>query len=178
MRELIVRWYQFGSFCPVFRTHGTRQGHIDPRPSPDPCWHGQGSGAGNEVWSYGPETQKLLEKYVRLRKELKPYLKALAQNVSTRGVPTMRPLWWESPKDAGTLGINDQYFLGPDLLVAPVTVQGAVTRSVYLPAGASWTNFFQPSEVFRGGQRYTVSAPLDTIPVFRRADKHQKVLVI
>merc|ERR1712187_477050 len=99
MRELIVRWYQFGCFSPIFRTHGTRKGPVEPRPSPDPCNHGRNSGAGNEVWSYGHETQATLEKYVKLRKSMQPYLRALARNVSLRGVPTMRPLWWEFPND-------------------------------------------------------------------------------
>jgi len=174
MRELIVRWYQFGVFCPVFRTHGRRKGTIEPRPSPDPCKHGVGSGAGNEVWSYGAETQALLEKYVRLRKTLSPYLSALAKDVSSRGVPTMRPLWWHFPHDDNTVGVNDQYFLGPDLLVAPVTVQGATSRRVYFPAGASWTNFFNTAEVFEGGTSMSVPAPLDTIPVYRRSSSRSR----
>eukprot|EP00930_Biecheleria_cincta_P085070 TRINITY_DN74494_c0_g1_i1.p1 TRINITY_DN74494_c0_g1~~TRINITY_DN74494_c0_g1_i1.p1 ORF type:complete len:695 (-),score=88.54 TRINITY_DN74494_c0_g1_i1:318-2402(-) len=169
MRELIVRWYQFGLFCPVFRTHGKREGNINPRPQPDPCNHGQGSGAGNEVWSYGPETQALLEKYVRLRKTLRPYMSALAKNVSSFGVPTMRPLWWHFPHDEKTYDINDQYFLGPDLMVAPITVQGARSRQVYFPAGASWTNFFNSSDVIKGGSLRSVQAPLDVIPVYFHA---------
>ena len=86
------------------------------------------------MWSYGNKTQVLLERYVRVRAErLAPYIAALAANVSARGVPTMRPLWWEFPGDAGAVGVNDQYMLGPDLLVAPVTVQGATKRQVTFP---------------------------------------------
>ena len=119
------------------------------------------------MWSYGNATQKLLEKYIRLRATLKPYIAELAANVSAAGVPTMRPLALEFPKDAGCRGIDDQYLLGPELLVAPVTAQHATNRSVYFPAGATWEHFFSGARV-AGGQRLTVDAPLDTIPVYRR----------
>merc|ERR1712113_1356041 len=98
------------------------------------------------------ETQAILERYVRLRAAvLKPYIQELAHNVSSRGVPTMRPLWWEFPDDANAVGVDNQYFLGPELMVAPVTIQGAVSRQVYFPAGATWQNFFNSSDVIEGG---------------------------
>ena len=170
MRELIVRWYQLGLFSPIFRTHGCRKSP-DPNPSPpdDPCVHGTHSCGGNEVWSYGPETQIILEEMIRLRLKLKPYIRDLAANVTTRGVPTARPLWWEFPKDDAVLDINDQYLLGSDLLVAPVVVQGARNRSVYFPRGARWRNFFDSNaEPVSGGVRVIVDAPLDRIPVYWR----------
>jgi len=141
MQELIVRWYQFGAFCPVFRTHGCRAGPSEP--DTDECRPSQGSCGFNEVWSYGNETQKILEKYIRLRATLKPYIQELAQNVSARGVPTMRPLWWEFPEDKFTVGVDDQYMLGPKLLVAPVTEQGSTGRSVYFLARAIWEDSFK-----------------------------------
>ena len=82
---------------------------------------------------------------MRVRAErLAPYIAALAANVSARGVPTMRPLWWEFPGDPHAVGVNDQYMLGPDLLVAPVTVQGATTRLVTFPGDATtrWVAFW------------------------------------
>jgi alpha-D-xyloside xylohydrolase len=169
MRELIVRWYQFGTFCPVFRTHGCRKGaDPEPRPAADVCYHGTPSCAGNEVWSYGNETQVVLERYIRLRAKLKPYIQELAQNVSTHGLPTMRPLWWEFPSDTQAVGINDQYFLGSRIMVAPITRQGATSRDVYFPAGATWQNFFDKSEIIRGGVTRSVQAPLHIIPVYNR----------
>lgn len=170
MRELIVRWYQFGLFCPVFRTHGCRAG---PSPEPaaagDVCLHGQRSCGGNEVWSYGEETQALLSHYVKVRATMKPYLAALAANVTSHGVPTMRPLWYEFPTDAGSYGIDDQYLLGPDLLVAPISVRGATSRQVYFPAGASWRSFWSADAApVPGGSTRMVAAPLDTIPVYQR----------
>jgi alpha-D-xyloside xylohydrolase len=119
------------------------------------------------VWSYGNATQPILEKYIRLRLKLKPYIAELAANVTADGVPTMRPLALEFPADQGCRGIDDQYLLGPELLVAPVTTQNATSRSVYFPAGAAWEHFFTGERV-AGGQRLTVDTPLDTIPVYRR----------
>ena len=129
MQELIVRWYQFGAFSPVFRTHGCRKAP-DPDPNVAPCLPRQRSCGPNEIWSYGVDTQVTLETYVRLRAAMKPYFQALARNVTATGVPTVRPLWWEFPADAACIGVNDQYLLGPDYLVAPVTTQGTTSRSV------------------------------------------------
>ena len=93
--------YQFGAFSPVFRTHGCRNGPSEP--DSGACKPAQGSCGFNEVWSYGSDTQPLLEKYVRLRSDvLKPYIMELDKNVSTDGVPTMRPLAYEFPTDKVT----------------------------------------------------------------------------
>lgn len=165
MQELIVRWYQFGLFSPVFRTHGCRSGPSEP--DTDQCRPAQGSCGFNEVWSYGDDTQAILERYVRMRMKLKPYIQELAVNVTARGVPTMRPLWWEFPEDRNTVGLDDQYMLGPEFLVAPVTVQGATNRSVYFPKGASWKHEFDGS-VVEGGQTLTIDGPLYSFPVYRR----------
>ena len=168
MKELIVRWYQFGAFSPVFRTHGCRAGPSEPN-TPQ-CHPAQGSCGYNEIWSYGNDTQVMLEKMVRLRSTvLKPYIQELSRNVTARGVPTMRPLAFEFPADKGCSGINDQYLLGPKYLVAPVTTQNATSRKVYFPAGATWRDMNHPAKTpIRGGQTLTVDAPLDTIPVYTR----------
>jgi len=168
MKELIVRWYQFGCFSPIFRTHGCRYGHDGGGLNKtDTCVHGTYSCGANEVWSYGADTQKTLEKYIRLRATMVPYITELSENVTARGVPTMRPLWYEFPEDESSYGINDQYFLGPKYLVAPVTVQNATSRSVYFPKGASWKNIFT-NDVVTGGQRITVDAPLEIFPAYER----------
>ena len=173
MKELIVRWYQFGCFSPIFRTHGHRMGQAENASNALGCGPGPGhpwteSGGPNEAWSYGADTQVHLEKYIKLRATLKPYIAELAANVTKTGVPTMRPLWYEFPDDANCVGVNDQYTLGPKYLVAPVTTQGATNRSVVFPKGASWKNLFDPSDVVVGGVTKMVKAPLDTIPVFER----------
>jgi alpha-glucosidase (family GH31 glycosyl hydrolase) len=126
------------------------------------------SGGPNEVWSYGADTQVHLEKYIKLRATMKPYIAELAANVTATGVPTMRPLWYEFPDDPKCVGVNDQYTLGPKYLVAPITTQGATNRTMVFPAGASWKNIFDASDVVKGGVTKMVKAPLDTIPVFER----------
>jgi alpha-D-xyloside xylohydrolase len=168
MKELIVRWYQFGLFCPVFRTHGCRQGPSEPQVPP--CTQVHPSCGPNEVWSYGADTQALLSDMVRYRANvLKPYIAALARNVSAEGVPTMRPLWYEFPQDPAAYDVNDQYLLGPELLVAPVTVQGATNRSVVFPGvGVKWQSVWDSSVVVVGGVTMVVQAPLNVIPVYRR----------
>jgi len=167
MRELIVRWYEFGLFSPVFRTHGCRNGASEP--DVDPCHPHTSSCGFNEVWSYGNKVQPLLEKFVRARNDiLLDYIRELDLNVTRRGVPTMRPLWWEFD-DPHVLNINDQYLLGPRLLVAPVTTQNASTRIVVFPQGARWTSFWDASRTVQGGQTLTVDAPLGTPPVYWRS---------
>lgn len=168
MQELIVRWYQFGCFSPVFRTHGCRYGHDGGGLEPDdPCVHRTYSCGANEVWSYGDDTQKILEKYIRLRATMKPYIQELAANVTKSGVLTMRPLWYEFPEDDGAYGINDQYMLGPKYLVAPVTIQNQTSRKVYFPKGASWKHVFT-GDVVVGGKSETVAAPIEEFPVYTR----------
>eukprot|EP01047_Picozoa_sp_COSAG01_P028442 COSAG01_NODE_1909_length_8928_cov_64.180315_13_plen_515_part_00 len=177
MKELIVRWYAFGAFCPVFRTHGCRscsKPECQQEPDVAPCVSNskgrlQGSCAANEVWSYGNDTQLLLEKFIRVRAQLKPYITELAANVSAWGVPTMRPLWYEFPEDPKCVHINDEFLLGSSLLVAPVVVQNATSRQVYFPTGANWLRFFNPNvTAVIGGSKKVVDAPLDSIPVFWR----------
>lgn len=167
MQELIVRWYAFGVFCPIFRTHGCRRGPSEPNVAP--CINVAGSCGSNEVWAYGDATQLLLERFVRFRAEvIKPYLMELARNVSAFGVPTLRPLVYEFPGDPACVGVNDQFMLGPDFLVAPVVVQGATNRSVVFPAGAQWQSVWDGSVVEAGGVTKVVQAPLTIIPAYRR----------
>jgi alpha-D-xyloside xylohydrolase len=146
--ELYTRWFEYGAFQPNFRTHGTRK-------------H-------NEVWSYGKQAEPILEKYLRLRYQLMPYIYSLGWQAHETGAPFMRGLFLDFPNDPEVADIGDEYMFGPALLIAPVTEQGQTTKSVYLPAGTDWYNFWTNERV-HGGQRITVQAPIDTIPVFVRA---------
>ena len=166
MKELIVRWYQFGMFCPIFRTHGCRMGPQEP--TGGLCVNISGSCGPNEPWSYGSDTQILLSNMITYRSQvLKPYIAELAKNVSTEGVPTMRPMWYEFPDDSNCYNVDDQYMLGPLYLVAPVSIQNATNRSVVFPTGASWQNIWDNS-IQVGGVTIIVQAPLDIIPVYKR----------
>ncbi|HEX3969010.1 MAG TPA: glycoside hydrolase family 31 protein [Edaphobacter sp.] len=146
--ELYVRWFEYGAFQPTFRSHGSR---------PE-----------NEVWSYGRQAEPILAKYLRLRYQLMPYLYSLAHVVHETGAPFMRGLFMDFGDDPNVANIGDEYMFGPSLLVAPVTEQGRTSREVYLPSGADWYNFWTNEKV-RGGQRITVNAPIDILPLFVRA---------
>ncbi|MEO8737885.1 MAG: TIM-barrel domain-containing protein [Edaphobacter sp.] len=146
--ELYTRWFEYGAFQPNFRSHGSRN-------------H-------NEVWSYGKQAEPILEKYLRLRYELMPYIYSLGYKTHETGAPFMRGLFMDFPGDDKVANIGDEYMFGPAFLVAPVTEQGATSRSVYLPAGTDWYNFWT-NERLHGGQTVTVAAPIDTLPLFVRA---------
>jgi len=164
-RELIVRWFQFGVFCPIFRLHGYRL----PYPAADfndPAVYCE-SGGPNEVWSFGEEAYGIIRELIALRERLKPYLLAHLGEASATGAPLMRALLFEFPEDPEVYAIGDEFMFGPDLLVAPVTVYRARERSVYLPAGAQWTQVATGSR-YAGGTWHTVRAPLEEIPLFLR----------
>lgn len=146
--ELYVRWFEYGAFQPNFRSHGSR-----PQ---------------NEVWSYGKQAEPILSKYLRLRYQLMPYIYSLAHGSHETGAPFMRGLFMDFGNDPMVANIGDEYMFGPALLVAPVTEQGVTSRTVYLPAGTDWYNFWT-NERMHGGQSITVNAPIDTIPLFVRA---------
>jgi alpha-D-xyloside xylohydrolase len=146
--ELYVRWFEYATFQPNMRAHGSRNF--------------------NEVWSYGKQAEPILERYLRLRYQLLPYLYSLGYFSHQTGAPFMRGLFMDFGSDPNTASIGDEYMFGPALLIAPITEQGATSRSVYLPAGYDWFNFWTDERV-HGGQRVEVAAGIDTIPVFVRA---------
>jgi len=164
-RELLIRWFQFGTFCPVMRLHGDRVPSADvyaadgSRRSP--------TGAANEVWSYGADVYGVLERYLHLREALRPYTRDTMRDAHTNGQPVMRGLFHEFPDDPQSWVIADQYLFGRDLLVAPVVQAGARRRRVYLPAGATWTDV-ATGMTTAGGTWRDVEAPLGEIPLFLR----------
>ena len=163
--ELLIRWFQYGCFCPVMRMHGYRW-PLQPQYGTTggaTCV----SGAPNEVWSFGPEVETILSKYLFLRERMKPYITGLMEQAHEKGTPVMRPLFYDFPEDQKAWEVEDQYLFGPDVLVKPVTEAGCRSVSVYLPAGADWTNAWTGRR-YPGGQTVTVDAPLDQIPLFTK----------
>ncbi len=148
-RELFVRWFQYGTFCPVFRVHGTRANDQ------------------NELWSYGPEAQAILTDYDRLRYEMLPYIYSLAWKITSDNYTLMRPLVMDFASDERVLDIGDQYLFGPALLVNPVTEPGVPTRRLYLPK-ARWYDFWTGAAL-EGGKTVDAPAPLARIPLYVRA---------
>ena len=164
-RELMVRWFQFGAFCPLLRMHG----HREPRTSRG--FVGEGGGP-NEIWSYGEHAEHAMVKTLMLRERLRPYLHEQLREGERSGLPLMRPLLLEFPEDPAAWDIEDEFLFGRDLLVAPVTEYGARSRLVYLPRGATWTHHDASGTPTRydGGGWITVEAPFDAIPLFVRDD--------
>jgi len=158
-RELLVRWFQYGVFCPLTRLHGDRL--------PVSAMGVAMTGGPNEVWSFGDDAYEILTEYLHLRERLRPYVHAQARQASLNGTPMMRPLLVEFPEDPGSWEVDDQFMFGPDVLVAPVLEQGARERAVYLPAGARWSNAWT-GEVVEPGTKLDVPAPLPQIPLFLR----------
>uniref|UniRef100_A0A673L8T6 Neutral alpha-glucosidase AB-like n=1 Tax=Sinocyclocheilus rhinocerous TaxID=307959 RepID=A0A673L8T6_9TELE len=148
--ELLVRWYQAGAYQPFFRAHA----HIDtPR---------------REPWLFGSENTALIRESIRQRYALLPYWYQLFYNTHRTGQPVMRPLWVEYPDDVATFSIEDEYLIGKDLLVHPVTDEGATGVTAYLPGkGEVWydVHTFQKHD---GDQSLYIPVTMSSIPVFQR----------
>lgn len=163
--ELLIRWFEYGAFCPVMRLHGYRW-PIQPQVGTTggaTCL----SGAPNEVWSYSDEVYEICKKYLELREKMKPYITDIMKEAHEKGTPVMRPLFYDFPQDKECWVNDRQYMFGPDLMVAPVMEEGQREMSVYLPFGSRWTNVWT-NETFGGGQVIKTQAPIDEIPLFLR----------
>jgi alpha-D-xyloside xylohydrolase len=165
-RELIVRWFQFGVFCPIFRLHGFRLPYPD---DPSKCDADKLTGGPNEVWSFGEEAYEIIKDLLFLRERIKPYIREQMKRAHEEGIPVMRPLFLDFPGDEVAYEVEDEYMFGPDILVAPVLYEGARSRKVYLPKGAKWTEV-NTDRVYPGGQWIECEAPLNVVPVFLRDD--------
>lgn len=173
-KELLVRWFAFGAFCPVFRMHGERSPWYEREQEFIDGVRQLTSGQDNEVWSFGEDNYKILTKYLFIRENLRPYIRQCMKQASETGAPVMRPLFFDFSEDKEAWKTEDAYMFGPELLVAPVMEAGAVDRTVYLPAGCKWTDA-NTGEIYEGGQTVTVPAPLDIIPVFVREGSELKI---
>ncbi|SHN42624.1 glycoside hydrolase family 31 protein [Cryptosporangium aurantiacum] len=158
-RELIVRWFQYGAFCPLFRLHGNRE----PRMSTG--W--DMTGGPNEVWAFGDTAYPIIKSVMEMRERLRPYLHQQLDRAASEGLPAMRPLFVDFPDDEQAWDVDDQLMFGPDVLVAPVLEAGARARSVYLPRGSRWTHVWS-GQVLEGGTTIEADAPLHEIPVYLR----------
>ncbi len=147
-RELNTRWYQFGAFVPLFRSHG----QFPYR----------------EIFNIAPETHPAYQSFLyydKLRYRLLPYLYSLSGMVWRNDYTIMRGLVMDFGKDSAVNGINDEFMLGPSLLVAPVLQYKAREREVYLPAGQGWYDLYSGAYI-EGGRYHTTAAPYEHIPVF------------
>ena len=148
-QELYVRWFQYGVFCPILRTHGHRVNDT------------------NELFSYGARAPILI-RYDRLRYCLLPYVYSLAWRVTREDYTMQRGLPMDWPEDRRVRDIGDQFMFGPAFLVAPVTEPSAESRPVYLPAAPAWYDFWTGRRL-PGTGSIEAAAPLERIPLFVRA---------
>jgi alpha-D-xyloside xylohydrolase len=146
-QELYTRWFEFGVFCPIFRTHGHR--------------------AHNELWTYD-KVEPILLNYDKLRYRLMPYIYSLAWRVTDLDYTIQRPLVMDWRTDPKTWNIGDQFMFGPAVLVSPVLKQDATHRTVYLPESPLWYDFWTGAST-KGGREVEAEASLDRIPLFVRA---------
>ena len=146
--ELYTRWFQYATFLPNMRTHGSRKY--------------------NEVWSYGKQAEPILEKYLKLRYELMPYIYSNGDDTYFKDGTVMRGLVMDFSADKRTWDIADEYMFGPAFLEAPVTEFKARSRKVYLPANTGWYDFYTGRSV-AGGQTITAAAPYERMPIYVRA---------
>lgn len=176
-RELIVRWFQWGAFCPLFRNHGARSGAPFPPDSGGTC----GNSPSNEIWNFGPESETAIVRVMRLREQLRPYVMKLFSEAAEKGTPVMRPLFFDFWEDEGAQLVDDEMMFGPDYLVAPQLLENSTSRNVYLPAlpkGSVWENVFTrvDTDTSDGGRNITEATPLSgdgfgTLPLYRRKVK-------
>ena len=146
--ELLIRWFEYGTFCPIFRVHGYQ--------------------SNAELWNYGPQVESILTQFDELRYRLIPYIYSAAWGVTSRGETLMRAIPLEFTSDPGGREIQDEFLFGPALLINPIAQKGATQRSVYLPAASDWVDFWTGKR-FHGGHTITADAPLDRIPIYAKS---------
>ncbi|GIJ99536.1 hypothetical protein Aspvir_001669 [Aspergillus viridinutans] len=167
-RELYVRWFQWATFLPFMRTHGSRKCNVQNAYT-----------CNNEPWSYGEENTSIIVSYIQLRYQLKAYIQAVFEQYHQTGRAIMRTLYMDferrDPQIAKMTRENvnattQQYMFGPRLLVTPVTLPNATEWEVYLPQTGqnetkTWT-YWWTNRTYAGGQTVTVPAPIEHIPLF------------
>ncbi|MBB6131459.1 glycoside hydrolase family 31 protein [Mucilaginibacter lappiensis] len=157
-RELFTRWFQFGTFCPIFRIHGKGERALFSK-------------------NWDDKTKAILLNFDKLRYRLLPYIYSLAGRVTTDNYTIMRSLAFDFRDDSKVYGIPDQYMFGPAFMVNPVTEQlytsadadrKAKARQVYLPAASKWYDFWT-GQLLDGGQTISAAAPIDILPLYVKA---------
>ncbi|MGN6416315.1 MAG: TIM-barrel domain-containing protein [Pseudobacter sp.] len=149
-RELYVRWLEFGTFCPMMRSHG--------------------ADAPREIYQFGKKggnEYDAIEKFIRLRYSLLPYIYSASREVTAQHSSMMRALMMDFASDKNALDINDQFMFGRSLLVSPVTAS-VKSKETYLPAGSSWYDLWT-NERSEGGRKVSKTTPIDIIPVYVKA---------
>jgi len=170
--ELYLRWFQFGAFSTLFRSHGRNWklrlpwGWNTGDPGPIEISRYQGAALPDASELHNPQVETICRKYLELRYRMLPYLYSAVRECTLTGMPVMRALWLHHPDDPQAVARGDEYLWGRDLLVAPVVEKGARLRRVYLPRGA-WYDFWT-NQRFEGGREITREVDLETMPLYVR----------
>lgn len=171
-QELLLRWFQFGAFCPIFRLHGRR---YPPMPDNE-CGS---SGGPNEVWLFNYSSQII--EIIKLRESLRDYVEYHLNISHQNGTPILRPMFYDF-NDTESYQAEDQYMFGTDYLVAPIYTYQATSRSVYLPKinqiNAVWQHYYTKI-IYQGGQRYNINTTLNDFPLFLKVssnDIHELII--
>jgi alpha-glucosidase (family GH31 glycosyl hydrolase) len=168
--ELYVRWFQFGAFCTLFRSHGRTWklrlpwGWNTGDPGPVEIRSYGGAAIPDVSQLHNAQVEPICRKYLELRYRMLPYLYSVVRGCATTGMPVMRALWLHYPDDPVAVARQDQYLWGPSILVAPVVEKAATVRSVYLPRG-NWYDLWTNDRV-EGGREIRRSVDLETIPLY------------
>lgn len=164
-RELFIRWFQWGTFCPVMRLHGDReprQPQVGTTGGATCC-----SGAANEVWSYGEKVYDICVKYMNLREKLRDYTRRIMMEAHEKGTPVIRTLFYEFPEDIIAWEIENEYMYGDTYLVAPILYAGQKQSNIYLPNGSNWKEL-ESGKTYLGGNYYTIDVTIENMPVFQK----------
>ncbi|MBO5070641.1 MAG: hypothetical protein J6C37_09820, partial [Roseburia sp.] len=156
--ELMVRWYQYGMFLPVFRTHGRRKN--------------------NEAWNLGGDSLTHISNVMHARERLRPYVMEQMRLASEHGIPPMRPLVFDYTADKNVVGIEDEFMFGPDILVCPVSDYGVREREVYLPEGNEWVDVYSDASYLGGTRIPNAPAPIEHIPVYVRRGRDELICIL
>ena len=169
--ELYVRWFQFGAFCPLFRSHGRNWKLRLPwgwnTGDPGPIEIKNHAALPDATELHNTQVEPICRKYLDLRYRMLPYLYSAVRECTLSGLPVMRGLWLHYPDDPASVARGDEYLWGRDILVAPVTEKGASSRRIYLPPGV-WYDFWT-GERHDGGREITREVDLETMPLYVRA---------
>jgi alpha-glucosidase/alpha-D-xyloside xylohydrolase len=168
--ELYLRWFQFGAFCTLFRSHGRTWklrlpwGWNTGDPGPVEIRNYDGASVPDTSQLHNAQVEPICRKYLELRYRMLPYVYSAVRECATTGMPVMRALWLHYPDDPVAVARNDQYLWGRSILVAPVAEKAATARSIYLPRGI-WYDFWT-NDRLEGGREIRRSIDLETIPLF------------
>jgi alpha-glucosidase/alpha-D-xyloside xylohydrolase len=170
--ELFLRWFQFGAFCPLFRSHGRTWklrlpwGWNTGDPGPVEISSYNGADTPDPGQLHNPQVEVICRKYLELRYRMLPYLYSAVRECALSGMPIMRSLWLHYPDDPQAVARGDEYLWGRDILVAPVVEQGATSRQIYLPKGG-WYDYWTGERV-EGGREIVRPVDLETTPLYVR----------